>query len=272
MRKTTRLKKKEDLPEWFELAKYEGVSELDTAGWYYQLSIRRNIYDNPISVHASDEEKRDSRYQSFLYALEAITQYGLFPSPDFSDSERLALFLLLQGCGSPSVRPLTCAGISMASWTIEQRPKMGLIKAAQTAYDSPSQLSLGGPAHITVDLRATDKQLKDDFEKWLRDCRREVERQARKRKFSETNFRDWACYQVLPCIDLLLWERYQGVQYTNSLLADSLFPDEVASDEKIRKTVKPTVNELLDLSTIAALGLQAQRSIDKPVKNRNEKS
>ena len=32
-----------DLPKWFDLAKYDGVTSLDTAGWYEQLGVRHDL-------------------------------------------------------------------------------------------------------------------------------------------------------------------------------------------------------------------------------------
>jgi hypothetical protein len=254
MPKGTILREKEDLPEWFDLAKYKRTREFDAAEWYDQLSMRMNIHNN-ISVDASDAEKLDSNYQSLLDALKTITQYGLISPSNFPDSRRLASFLLSQGGGSHSIRPLSCADVLTASWTVGKRPKMGLINTVRTSYDSISQLPL--TAHIQVDLRASDEQIVNDFKQWLGGHRESLKRAARKRMFSEADFKQWSRYQALPCIDLMLWGEYQGVRYTNSLLANSLFPTEWTDSERIRKTVKPMAKRLLSPSTLNALGMQA---------------
>lgn len=73
MRKVVRLRKKEDLPEWFNLAKYQGARELDAAGWFQQLISRMIIGDKIVSN--SNEER-----QIAIEFLKALLDQGILPT------------------------------------------------------------------------------------------------------------------------------------------------------------------------------------------------
>ena len=42
---TSRAFKAPELPSWFALSKYQGASNLEAAGWYEQLGVRRTCLD-----------------------------------------------------------------------------------------------------------------------------------------------------------------------------------------------------------------------------------
>lgn len=41
----TKINETTELPEWFELTKYKEAKNLDAAGWFIQLSLRKELYD-----------------------------------------------------------------------------------------------------------------------------------------------------------------------------------------------------------------------------------
>lgn len=275
MRKVARLRKKEDLPEWFNLAKYQGARELGAAGWFQQLISRMIIGDKIVSN--SNEEK-----QIAIEFLKALLDQGILPT----NYEKLDEWLSFIMGKRPTVDSMHCGDLVAMFQKVKEYPEISQLmedggtltkkerEIARTGYDIfllDRGLPRSGFAWIAVDLAATDKEIENAFREWLRRFR-ESDGQHREKMFSEADFRSWAHYQVLPYIDLLLWGRYQGVRYTNSLLADTLFPGQVVDSERIRKTIKPTADHLLDPSTLMALGLQAKRCMEEPAKNRKEKS
>lgn len=73
-----RIRHVSDLPDWFQLEKYKDAAELDAAGWYEQLSVRRdcNLYMLP-ELHAKDHypyERHPELSKSNHELLEAIRE------------------------------------------------------------------------------------------------------------------------------------------------------------------------------------------------------
>lgn len=112
--------------------------------------------------------------------------------------------------------------------------------------------------NLLVNLSGTDEQIKKDFLYWLENYRKLMGYYAPKRDFTEKNFNEWVSMQLLPYIDLSLIALYERTSITQYKLGCLLFPDdiEIDSTERIRRTVKPKAEWLLNDST--SISMQAQ--------------
>ena len=115
---------------------------------------------------------------------------------------------------------------------------------------------------VLVDLSSSDEQISKDFLYWLENYRRETGYYAPKRNFTEKKFNEWITMQLLPYIDLTLIALHEGTSITQYKLGSLLFPDDIEIDgtERIRRTVKPKANWLLEDSTLLAMQSQVNSS------------
>lgn len=102
-------------------------------------------------------------------------------------------------------------------------------------------------ASISINLYATDEQIKEDFNQWLIHARKATNNQRQKKLFTQADFDYWIEYGVIPYLDLMLIARIEGKKITQNKLARLIFPDEYDVDvaERLRKVTKPTAQELL---------------------------
>lgn len=139
--------------------------------------------------------------------------------------------------------------------------------------------------NVTVNLTATDGQIKEDFEKWLKAYRKATGYMPNEKlrgdattkkspKFNEKEIKEWFDLKLLPYIDLCLMAKAQGAEPTNTQMAELLFPEEYEAylnnenegDEeerfiknlanKIRQTKKTKADALLTDEILTAINLQ----------------
>jgi hypothetical protein len=115
-------------------------------------------------------------------------------------------------------------------------------------------------AMLTVNLGATDEQLITDFGEWLKTHRSITNYKIREKRFTSKDFSKWISHKVLPYLDLSLIADAENKLLTQNLLGRMLFPDEYNVDltERIRRSVKPLAEWLLDKKTIQALSFQVR--------------
>lgn len=110
---------------------------------------------------------------------------------------------------------------------------------------------------ITVDLDADDETLKLAFSIWLAGVRDELNNRF-KRSFNDEDFQKWHKFRILAAFDLHQWAEMNGVRFTNTQIANALFPPEsVAVDERdidmgerLRKVVKPLMELVISPCTV----------------------
>jgi hypothetical protein len=114
------------------------------------------------------------------------------------------------------------------------------------------------PTHVTVELAATDKQIMDDFRKWLTEYRKIINHEIIKNSFTQSDFDYWIRYCIIPYIDLTLIAKYKGKKLTQNKLARLIFPNEYDIDivGRIRQVTKPIAERLLKKNTCLALRAQ----------------
>ncbi len=114
---------------------------------------------------------------------------------------------------------------------------------------------------MTINLFATDEQIKQDFTDWLENSRRMADIKPQKKLFSQVNFDYWIEYGVIQYLDLVLIAKIEGKKITQNQLARLIFPNEHEIDivERLRKVTKPTAESLMKNQTYKSLSLQLGR-------------
>ena len=77
--------------------------------------------------------------------------------------------------------------------------------------------------------------------------------------FTTIDLQRWVKLKVLSYIDLILISSYEGKTLTQNMLGRVLFPDDYDIDvtERIRQSVKPLADSLLDIHTLEAIFSQS---------------
>lgn len=81
-----------DLPDWFQLEKYEGATELNAAGWYEQLSIRRDCHLSKLSyLHSKDDYPDEALPEMSEFTHELLETIREKPIVDLESNLRLKI-------------------------------------------------------------------------------------------------------------------------------------------------------------------------------------
>lgn len=114
-------------------------------------------------------------------------------------------------------------------------------------------------AIINIDFSRSNDELKSAFSDFIMEYRNAVIKRvdhdySLDAEFNTKKLSKWQKqYKVIPCIDLLLWQKFKDISYTNEQLCDML---EAKSADQVRHTIEAWVNGLL--TTIALNSLRSQ--------------
>ena len=254
------MKKKIDL-SWFDLNNYKSLKHFDLAQWINVLGFRMrlNYLLKEKKGDYSDEEK--SQIDSIISTI----KYNPLQSPfeDFSTGESTDSSFSFNTCSVRSTSLYLFAKIALdcrlEDWVKDPINTDPFIPVDLVFHKNPSlgDMSL---TNVLVDLSSSDEQISQDFLYWLAHYRRDTGYYAPKKNFTEKNLDEWISMQLLPYIDLTLIALHEGTSITQYKLGYLLFPDDIEIDgtERIRRTVKPKANWLLEDSTSLAMQSQAR--------------
>lgn len=277
-----KIKRKIDLPNWFDLKKYATAELLDAAGWYEQLSIRRELIKPPFGS----------------IRVESIRREG----PPLVEENARRLVALIRDTpivnieGDDLLRLISCSGVLHELKTRNPKSSFGVrfttvrehyitehfIERDKRTYarnyfneyfygNSSSTLPLvskdwfekpvdGVSNHpfYDINIRANtllpDSVLIAQFGLLLKNWRRATTRLGLKNeKVRDPNFSDWVRFGVLPYLDLVIWQQETGVKITNRVMANTIFPPGEGGEEVVRKTTAKLVDDLLTLKHLETL-------------------
>ncbi|WP_322095155.1 DUF6387 family protein [Paraburkholderia bannensis] len=116
-----------------------------------------------------------------------------------------------------------------------------------------------GHIHASVNLHASEQRIVADFVKWLRQTKTELGIPAKRSTFTKADLNRWHRNRVLAYFDVTYWISLAGVEISDYLLGTALFPEDDPQNpaDKVRKTVRPSANELFTPTMSAALVDQA---------------
>jgi hypothetical protein len=276
------MKRVKEIPDWFDLQKYNYLDGLDAIGWLYQLDIRSSMF---YFLRGENQTGEDKDYFDDIW--QQIKKSG---AADFDAGDMLDLYLD-RGCpncaadqhtkwhSTVTVKPVDGFQIFIAYQMMIRNRNIGVslnrylageaektdIEAMEMPIDKLLQdcapfladIFCESDALINVDLNATNEQIMKDFEMWLSEYREyKGINYAAKKTFSQDDFHRWRNHKILPYIDLLIHQEKHGITFTEATLIQGLFPNETYGDGKIRKTVAPIANQLLSCPFQEALRVQ----------------
>jgi len=117
---------------------------------------------------------------------------------------------------------------------------------------------------LDVNLRASDEHIVSEFKDWLAEKRKELTEFNRRKKFTQTEFRDWHDFKLLAYWDLTFITSFEGYTVPQHVLGQALFPRDVEVDttERIRKVVQKKHQFLISEGCLGPLLRQVMAELE----------
>ena len=231
---------------WFDLSKYEKVESFDLKDWHHQLNERQSL--KVLIEHEPERMAHFIKESIMTIKKETFFQCDRWDGLYLSVRDTVYDDLLFASYNAPFQNSL-CS------------PKNEfLVENAHKFIIDTSNMGIQRLiAMLTISLGASDEQLKEDFSEWLKQQRKNEMSSAKKKMFTTIDLQRWVKLKVLSYIDLILISSYEGKTLTQNMLGRVLFPDDYDIDvtERIRQSVKPLADSLLDIHTLEAIFSQS---------------
>lgn len=252
---------------WFDLKNYEKLNELDFWGWEKQLSKRCRVRDDKERAAFSLKEIKINpiiEYRTPLRDYKAWKQSGSNECDDI-DAAMYAHFSenYKPWWHDPAVRPFNTYSVmstpALFNWQHKDSDKPSVVTVDLAANDCYNGLD-DRIGNISIDLTATDEQIKSDFSHWLAEYRKAINYESYKKEFTDKDLSDWVKWRLLPYIDLTLVAAIEKKTITTAEIGRLIYPytehHSVDITERMRKTVIPKANWLFINETLQALRAQ----------------
>lgn len=269
----------------FDIADYAKCYQLDLIGWHKVLLFRytlssqigkgnrtaesSNSIDSMVTSILIDPLPRVEWDNSFMEKSPIVSVTDL-QIVDFWFAKEYFLYM------DDAVEACELLEQQMAS-SNSQENAPELVHRSMHSYCLEHEIYTGSnhEAKVSVDLYATDDQLRAEFNEWLSVKRTEMElaeaEPIRRKLFSNRDMRQWCEMQVLAYIDLKIIEKQYKLKIPNHVLGELLFLDTIDIDvtERVRKVVKPIASSLMKGDTQNSLQFAAYRVAQQRRRERN---
>jgi hypothetical protein len=258
-----------ELPEWFDLEKYKEAENLDAAGWFIQLNLRKDLFDlyEQFEKEGQDESTffigGTIAHKMVRQSLERLRSRPIQTDPIQPDTfENIYASLLVLGYKKDlSIKPVRGLSFQDLVWQrlwetqgngrVCQANRWELLTAPELS-DCPAEPILVGRMEqnqlaTVVDLNASDTVLKQAFATWLKEARKNVTPPPKESSL----YKKWAFYGVLPYLDLRIWAMEKKFQIPDRVMARAINDCDI---DKLRKTsARIAISLMRDLSELQAL-------------------
>lgn len=275
-----KLKKLSDIPSWFKICKYDKASSLGLKGWYEQIEQRLSLRDF-IDMNLNDNLNR----------VDAIVSWSnlIKTDPIFERKENVLMDMLgkldsfIISEVSDSVRDFTAGDLKSINQAIKlmgidkdliaycndepHREMPAKIELANNFPNKPVELlrnefswiSLYSVA-LTANLEASDEQLINDFQSWLKHARTNFDCRTIEEIFTDIDFNDWCEYAILPYFDLTTWAKFKDSEFTHSIMSEAIFPNAgiegFCGESRVRRETKRRAAEIFNHNASNAIRAQ----------------
>jgi hypothetical protein len=210
-----------NLPSWFNLNDYKPASNLDAKGWLEQLTSRHSVLQSYDSLsHIESTTKDEMVLKTMLRIphsqaeshLDNLKYKGIFPEMG-EDSN--------SGISRNLINPFTFRD----NQELKQLTEENIDPTIQDSLlDVPLHEHLNLPECIVyVDIFANREKVLAEFTEWLDSERDKIGMEG---KYTNSDFKCWTNFCVLPYLDLKIWCRLNNVTIPDNQMGKILFPDE----------------------------------------------
>lgn len=293
------------LPDWFNLNAYNSLLDINNESLIKEVTSRSYLYssehiENTVLLYDLEPLKRgevlletDAIYDSddipeMVYS--EITAIG----PDFiapgipritieqlpepverpKDKESLA--------GGNSIWPLDFSSLLMANlWAEKQdifrpgKPDPGGYSLIKTEYmlASVSAHSENGRVEAAIDLDgSTDAEILEELRELLPMWRKQLNLPEPAKNecgvVGPSTIKRMIEYRVIPMLDLMIWAKINGFEYSAEQLSRVLYPDVIVSAKHVNDTRKPFAMKFMDENYTDMINLWIKQ-IDRDTGKRN---
>lgn len=247
---------------WFNPLNYNTYSTFSIEEWQWQLSIRTTLHEY-YENHYTSIDEIDQRI------IEAI-KTGIIKKAEYPFLERVIFFKPIIPY---PIKPTVDSLRSIDIWHLIKDFKLTNIGDACKHYAKfffrneldtelaeiatrPHGLNIEkyfnydkfNTYYVSVDLVASDEQLKEDFSSWLEKTRKQIKKKKKRRFVKQADFDQWVKHGVIPYLDLTFMAKLEGKKITQDQIGDLIFPNQlnVTVSERIRKVTKPLAEWLIN--------------------------
>ncbi|MGD7035134.1 DUF6387 family protein [Methylotuvimicrobium buryatense] len=271
---------------WFDLRNYEPFKTMSVEAWIWQLEAREHYHKVVEHKRGISQDKEDR----FLSSIATKLKAGVIPDDPnyYYRHEVKARAILNDPLSTASVNNLSsyevwrmanntsishiwdaCKHDDEFSLTESEDKNLFDMAFRPHVLNDKQYIDYWNEALVTINLNATDAQIKNDFDKWLTSFRKKIGSQHEKKLLTQVDFDYWVNYGVIPYLDLVLIAKIEGKKITQHKLARLIFPNEYDVDvvERIRKVSKPTAELLIKNKIYETLILQLAYEKTNGMKN-----
>lgn len=241
-------KKKRPIPDWFNINNYEETENLELCGWLEQFYIRYLLLQaiesgKPIS-------KKDRLYKYMKGTRKGLVQIDTEYSCCRTREQELANI----NTGS---HPLTGFHDKTVVQFDPEHQKRKLNNVETVGADTNKSVEIDQTfkpfsVYLEINPQATDAQLINDFDRWLKEYRvQDTRAKVTIQDDPEKLCREWYKLRLLPYIDLMIRAEALGIH----IPLDPLIVSLGASENQLESTLPDWMAEVLDENYLAALNL-----------------
>ncbi|MES2353283.1 MAG: DUF6387 family protein [Pseudomonadota bacterium] len=262
------IQRKEDLPDAFNLKKYETANNFNIAEWAINLEMR------VLCKH----QLSSSHHESKLYGIKLVNdllQNPIFETGPIPSGTGLKKVVFPSQINDLDVNSYFCAAINFKEArykkyadavhknmeTSEQLTEIEEEIVWSPVWKMYQDIGIDGEnnRYVVIDLHGSEEKIIDDVRQWLREARLQAGLHLPQKKFSKKDFAEWTNKGILPFLDLENWATAAEVQISHNLLGLTLFPHEyeVELTGRIRKGTIPLARSITHEGFTDALRSQA---------------
>jgi hypothetical protein len=278
MAKNKKIKHVSQLPEWFDLSKYKPANNLDTIGWYEQLSSRSFCF---FKIAFSNEDRNSLlgiiRRKPIIDLTECKEIEGCYIYERLSDVRKFCSFKYA-GVYAITVREIFDIINNISPEKIRymmdelNKPQIGNVQEVKQKIELDNELGIDNkPAYesftenalllsekwrgynsvpgintVNVNLHMPNSVLIESFKEWLYFARIKTGI-SNADTYKKSDYNRWILYGVLPYIDLFIWQQETKIKIPNRVMTDAIFPQGYGGEETIRKTTEPLALRLIGI-------------------------
>jgi hypothetical protein len=228
-----------DLPKWFSLNKYEATNKFTTTDWLEQLAHRREILWMLGRSSANVHDRAALMFGKIeLEPIQSIFQ----PESWIVESEIKTVGV------SAFVQPLRCGLVHALGQDIEHyygfndRGNLGLAAGYSVSkYYKENDSYMSTLVPVTIDLRGSDVDIKNDFDCYLKQAREFIGKKNKKTHITNSDIERLQKYNILPYFDLMIWSAIGGRNIIANVILTALFE----ADREIQEVGEPFIIKTL---------------------------
>ncbi|WP_293267700.1 DUF6387 family protein [Neptunomonas sp.] len=268
------MKRVTKLPEWFDLTKYSPCRSFDDKEWLRQLTYRSDAlqdlkFDNEITYSLSEtEEIRLNALPSKEWQNQRDNLSEATVLPHGIDFVKYSHFREL---ANEAITPLSTLWMLSIGQSLDCRhqsksfskEKLESIKNHEP-YDlhrkQENEYFFEDEAFVQIDLSLPDGEIIKCLKSFLPKYRKFLNISTITKRPSDTTLALCANYEVLPYLDLYIWEIENQLKIKRSILAVNIYPEGHIGEQGISQTVHPFAINVTDPSFLRALKSRINRT------------